>query len=192
MGKELLFINACVRSVSRTHRLAEALENRFYEGYTVNEVNLYEISIPELNEERIRARDEALSRGDFSDPCFDLAKQFSQADRIIVAAPYWDLSFPAVLKTYLEAVSVNGITFMYSAEGIPQGLCKAEKLYYVTTSGGEIGELNYGYDYVKALSTVLFGVKDTVCIRAVGLDLEGADAESVIGNAIDNIKVMEL
>ena len=192
MEKKLLFVNACVRSISRTHRLAEALESRFYDEYSVEEVNLFEISLPMLDEEGIKARDEALLKGDFSDPRYDLAKQFSQADRIIIAAPYWDLSFPAVLKQYLETVSVNGITFCYSSEGVPQGLCRAEKLYYVTTSGGEIGNFNYGYDYVKALVIMLFGVKDTVCIRAVGLDVNFEDSEAILENAINNMKTLEL
>ena len=36
---------------------------------------------------------------------------------IVIAAPYWDLSFPAVLKTYLEQINVLGVTFDYSDDG---------------------------------------------------------------------------
>ena len=40
---------------------------------------------------------------------FDLASQFQQADEIVIAAPYWDLSFPAILKLYLENIYVTGV-----------------------------------------------------------------------------------
>ena len=40
---------------------------------------------------------------------FDLAKQFAEADEVIIAAPFWDLSFPAALKQYFEQINVLGI-----------------------------------------------------------------------------------
>ena len=188
--KKILLINACARKASRTYRLAKALEDRLSTGNHVEEVKLYETELPTLDENRIAMRDRALMEGDFTDSYFDAAKTFREADEIIVAAPYWDLSFPSVLKQYLELVSINGITFRYTPQGIPEGLCKAETLYYVTTAGGEIGELNLGYDYVKALSVMLFGIGRTYCIRAVGLDMEGVDSEAVLENAIENLGIV--
>ena len=41
---------------------------------------------------------------------FDYANAMAQADMIVIAAPYWDMSFPASLKIFLEAASVVGIT----------------------------------------------------------------------------------
>ena len=60
---------------------------------------------------------------------FELARQFAAADQIVIAAPYWDLSFPAALKQYFEQINVLGITFAYTPEGVPKGLCRARKLY---------------------------------------------------------------
>ncbi len=51
-----------------------------------------------------------------------------------------DIEFPANLKQYIEQINVLGITFAYTSEGTPKGLCKAKKLYYVTTVGGGLGE----------------------------------------------------
>ena len=42
------------------------------------------------------------------------AKQFAGADTIVIAAPFWDLSFPAILKTYIENIYVTGIVSRYS------------------------------------------------------------------------------
>ena len=131
---EILFINACVRENSRTLSLAkQVLENL---GGKVEEVKLYEANLSALDAEGMSARDEAAAARDFSDSRFDLARQFASARTIVVAAPYWDLMFPAVLKTYYEAITVNGLTFAYSDKGIPVGLCSAERLIYVTTSDG--------------------------------------------------------
>ena len=70
----------------------------------------------------------------------------------MIAAPFWDLSFPASLRQYLEQVNVPGITFRYTEEGIPVSLCRARRLYYVTTAGGYYFPEEYGYGYVKALA----------------------------------------
>ena len=64
--------------------------------------------------------------------------------------------------------------FRYAPEGYPQGLCKAKKFYYVTTSGGFIGDLDFGFQYAKALTTKLYGIPDVECIRKEGLDIVAA------------------
>ena len=48
---------------------------------------------------------------------FDLAKQLISADHVVIGAPYWDLSFPARLKIYLERCSVDKLTFLYDENG---------------------------------------------------------------------------
>lgn len=35
----------------------------------------------------------------------------------MVAAPFWDLSYPAALRTYVEYISANGLTYHYDASG---------------------------------------------------------------------------
>ena len=45
-----------------------------------------------------------------------------------------------------------GITFQYSTEGLPVGLCKAKKLYYITTAGGNYVPDEFGFGYVDAQS----------------------------------------
>ena len=105
---------------------------------------------------------------DYSDPMFDLAKQFAEADRIVIAAPYWDLSFPASLKQYFEQINVQGITFVYTPEGVPQGLCRAKQLLYVTTAGGNYVPEEFGFGYVKALAQNFYGIPDVQMFQAAG------------------------
>ena len=171
--EEILFINACARQNSRTLDLAQSLLEKI-EG-DVQRLDLYETQLSPLDEQGIVFREQASKEHDFSDKVFDLAKQFAKADTIVIAAPYWDLLFPAILRTYLETVCVSGLTFSYSQEGCPVGLCKAKKAYYVTTAGGYIGENNFGYMYVKALFQQLFAIEQVEFISAEGLDIKPLD-----------------
>ncbi len=175
----ILLVNACVRrEKSRTRRLAQIfLPNEF------SEVVLEQENLRPLDSAGLEQRNRLLDEGRLDDPLFRYAHQFSQADLIVIAAPYWDLAFPALLKCYLEAITVNGITFKYDQEGRPLGLCQAQKLIYVTTSGGYIGEFNLGYTYIQALAAML-GISKTEFAGAEGLDIWGNDPETILQQAI--------
>ena len=182
---ETLFINACARENSRTKELANHLLNKL--SSAVEEVKLYDLKLSPVDENIINLRDEAAKNKDFSNEIFFLAKQFANASRIVVAAPYWDLSFPSVVKSYFEAVTVNGITFAYGENGIPKGLCKAKSLIYVTTSGGPIIH-NMGYEYVATIAKAFYGINDVKCISAEGLDIYGANVEEILKQAKKSAK----
>lgn len=178
--EHILFINACVRPESRTLQLAQLLLSRLPGQAT--EVNLEKERILPLTGPSLLQRSAALEQNDLEAPCFRYAKQFSKADIIVIAAPYWDLSFPASVKSYIEAINVVGITFAYNAQGIPESLCKAKALYYVTTAGGEIFA-NLGFSYIKAVAEAFYHIPVIRCIQAQGLDILGADTESIIDAA---------
>ena len=178
---KILLINACVRPCSRTLELAETLLKKLKGD--VQEIKLYETPLPALDLNGMEKRAQAAQNNDFSDPLFAAAKQFAAADIIVIAAPYWDLMFPAVLKTYLENITVGGITFRYSEEGRPQSLCKAKALHYVTTSGGFIGQNDYGFSYVNALAQNFFGIHEVHRYAAEGLDIFGSDIDAVMRKA---------
>ena len=174
----ILFINACVREESRTRRLAEKILSKFEEPIT--ELKLTDCSFPVADEAFLHFRDSRIKAEDYSDPLFDMAKQFAAADEIVIAAPYWDLSFPAALKQYIEQINVLGVTFLYTPEGYPKGLCRAKRLHYVTTAGGSFVPWEYGYEYIRALAQNFYGIPETVLIKAEGLDIIGADPEKIL------------
>lgn len=181
-----LFINACVRGESRTLTLAKALLERLG-GYEEVKPD----ALKPLGAETLRRRDELIAAGDLSAPELSEARRFASADRIVIAAPYWDLMFPAILKIYLENVTVCGVTFRYTPEGIPEGLCRAKSLYYVTTAGGPIIQ-NFGYDYVTALAKGFYGIPQTEFISAEGLDIWGANVPEILAAAERKIKELRL
>lgn len=168
-------------------RLAEALLAKLNEE-TVH-VALDEISFAVTDEDYLKKRDELISIGEFDNDMFALAKQFAAADTIVIAAPFWDLSFPAKLKQYIEAINVTGVTFEYTPEGIPKGLCNANELYYVMTAGGDYVPWEFGFGYIKALAQNFYGIKNVEIIKAIGLDIVGADVPAIMDEAISNIKL---
>ncbi len=185
----LLFINACVRGKdSRTLQLCERLlarieeENKKDLAFHIEEIRLSTENLLPLNYERLQRRDELLANGIFSDTMFDYANAVAEADMLVIAAPYWDMSFPSSLKVFFEAASVVGITFDYAEDGSPVGLCQAQDMYYVTTSGGYIGDCNFGFEYVNALCK-LYGIENSHFVSAQGLDMEGADVEAILNQA---------
>ena len=111
------------------------------------------------------------------------AKQFAEAERIVIAAPHWDLSFPASLKTYVEYICAIGVTFDYNEQGQPFGLCNAKELWFVTTAGGPILSDEPGFGYIQALCQRFFGIPKLHYIKAEGLDIVGADVEEILAEA---------
>lgn len=176
----ILFINACVREEeSRTLTLATHIMTKTNED--IVEVNLQHENLMPLNHNTLLKRDILIINKNFNDEMFRFANQFASADKIIIATPYWDLGFPAILKIYLEHITVSGITFKYD-NCKPFGLCKAKKLIYVTTSGGPIIE-DFGYPYIKSLCQNLFGIKETYCYKSENLDIELIKKEELLEKA---------
>lgn len=179
----ILFVNACPRENSRTLELAkEVLANLHGE---VREIPLYPNGAEGLTPQTLQLREELSAARDFSHPMFDRAKEFAAAD-VVLAAPYWDLLFPAKVRAYLEEVTVTGVSFRYSEEGIPVGLCKAKQLIYVTSAGGPI-VWNMGYEYVEKLARALYGISDVRLVKAEGLDIRGADTAAIMEKAKEEI-----
>lgn len=180
----ILYVNGCVRSESRTDRIARALLEKLGGDYV--ELKLDEEDLAPLSEAALEKRTERISKGDYSSPAFRYAKQFAGADVIVISAPYWDLSFPAALKIYIENVYVTGIVTRYGTDGRPVGLCRAEKLYYVTTAGGPYVP-DYSFDYIKEMAVHFFGIKEAELIKAENLDIDGASADEIVRQAIDKL-----
>ncbi len=185
MPDKILFVNSCVRPESRTLILAE----RVLSGLDgdIEEVNLEKEKIMPMDGKTAALRDKAVCEDPEGSPLLCCARQFVSADVIVIAAPYWDLSFPAMLKAYMEAVTVCGVSFYYTPEGLPVGLCKARELIYVTTAGGSIGDPDYGFGYIKALSENFYGIGKVIRFYAENLDITGADVQNILQKTLDEI-----
>ena len=176
----VLFVNACLRGEqSRTLTLCR----EYLEGVDdVEEVNLAELKLEPYYGPSAAYRAQLEKDGQFDDPMFDLGRQFAAADEIVIGAPYWDLSFPSALKVYIEHAAVMGVTFHYTDEGRCEGLCRARHLTYITTGGGQVAAMNYGYEYLQGIAT-MFGIPETRFAAAENLDVVGADIEANLNAA---------
>lgn len=181
---KILFINACIRPKSRTYILANHLLRKL--NGQVEELNLENEAIPALNTVSLKYRQDLLAAERFEDPMLRYARQFKEADVIVIAAPYYDLSFPSALKNYLEAICCVGLTFYYDENEVAQTHTKARKLYYVSTGGGELKK-QFGYEYVKALVGEFFHIFDVQGFFAEKLDLLGSDPAAIIRDALAEI-----
>lgn len=189
---KVLFVDACPRNreVSRSYQLGKAFLDEYLRlnpSAAVVEYRLDDQMFQPLTGQAEMDRSSKLASGNLDAPMFKPAWDFAQADRIVICAPYWDYAFPACLKTFIEHVCVYGITFRY-VNGMPEGLCRAEHLVYLTTAGSPIGPDNWGGDYLKAVTSKLLGVKAFHQISADGLDLDGADVNALVNAAISRSK----
>lgn len=185
----LLFIDGCVSQrgpASRTRRLADAFLSAFREARPEAEVEtvaLEKLDLAPFLPAALDEREALASIGAFDAPVFDLARQFRRADRIAAAAPFWDLSFPAVMRTYIEHISANGLTYHYEHDGC-HGDCGAERLLYLTTGGDFERPESLGVLYWRQLAA-MFGIPRFDYVFAGGLDVDPAQAPALLEAACE-------
>lgn len=179
----LLFINAAFREGSRTKALADKLL-KSYDGSMITEVKLYAGHLKPLDGERLTLYNNCVKEKNFDDPLFDPAKQFAEADEIVIAAPFWNYTLPAVLHDYLELVCSQGVTFDLGTDGRYHSLCKAKKLTFITTAGGYIPENDHAFSYIKDLCEVFFDIREIRYVKADGLDVYGNDPVQILKDAL--------
>lgn len=185
--KQLLYVDCCIRGEqSRTRKLAEAFLAALPQEWQVTRLDLMREGLQPLMPDTLAQRDEAAARGELDAPRFRYAHQIAAADAVVMAAPFWDLSFPALLKIYIENVSVDGITFKSTAEGL-KGLCRGTELVFLTTRGGIYSEGNdweQGVPYLAAIQK-FFGFDRFHAIAADGLDVQGFDGVGELHRAME-------
>ena len=138
-------------------------------GLKVAERDLTRAELPVMTAELSRRREELAAEGQ-EDPLLLPRPGDGPGGSGGGGSPYWDLGFPAALKVYLEWACTLGITFGYTQAGEQRGLCRAERLIYITTAGGPLEDRNFGYEYVRGVAGML-GITNTHCVAAQGLDI---------------------
>lgn len=163
----LIYINACMRAGSRTQRIATPIIQELCKRYNVETVDLTKNMYPVADNNTLEDRNQGIVPQEH----VAIAKKIAAADRIVIAAPFWDMSFPSALKVFFENMSLFGVTFDSNAKEC-YGLCKAEKVMYITTRGMNINTgdpLEQATPYIKALSH-LWGWGGLTVISAQNMD----------------------
>ena len=158
--KKLVVIDACVRQgESRTRRIGD----RIVEAIKARYSEIHRYNLAETYAQR--------SNGIIPEWAAEAAGRIAAADAIVIMAPFWDMSFPAVLKCFLEQVSLFGITFDDNGETCV-GLCKKAPVLYITTRGMDIrtgSAREQATPYLKALAS-LWGLGKVTTIAAANMD----------------------
>ncbi len=181
--KSLVVINACVRQAdSRTLRIAEPVIEALAKRYKITRYDLPDMDIVPLNPELFAER----GLGEIPSWASEAASAIAGADRILIAAPFWDMSFPAVLKCFFEQTSLFDITFTNNGNTCV-GLCKAPKVLYITTRGMDIPTGNLreqATPYLKALGS-LWNLGELTTISARNMDYSSEEEiEKKISRAV--------
>lgn len=116
------------------------------------------------DEDRTSTHRQILSRSD------DLVAELQAADVIVIGAPMYNFSVPAVLKAWIDMIARARLTFEYTENG-PRGLLEGKKAYVVVPSGGvPVGSpADFATPYLRhALKFV--GITDVEFIGAQGAD----------------------
>ena len=143
---------------------------------------LYGAGFPAVDSRILHDRDSGIVPEEYA----EMARRIAAADRIVIAAPFWDMSFPSELKVFIENMSLFHITFD-SDDRHCYGLCKCEKVLYITTRGMDIrtgDPLEQATPYLRALS-YLWGLGELYVISAENMDYSSPDViEGKISEAI--------
>ena len=191
---KLLFIDSCISQrgpASRTRALAEAFFSAFRESHPqaeVETVHVEDLDLKPFLPAALDERDALVSVGAFDAPVFDLARQFRGADKIVVAAPFWDLSFPAALRIYMEHISVCGLCYHYECDGC-HGDCRAARLAYLSTGGDVERPDGLGVLHWKQLASMC-GIPQFDYVFAGGLDLDPEKAPEIMAAACERARAL--
>ena len=181
--KKLFYIDACLRDGSNTKKIAEAVISELSKRYDIETIRLSDHNFPVVNNDILNDRNNSYVPEEY----VEIARKIAAADRLVIAAPFWDMSFPSALKVFFENMSLFGVTFD-SNDKECYGLCKAEKVMYITTRGMNISTgdpLEQATPYIKALSH-LWGWGELTVISARNMDYSSPEEiEEKIADAIN-------
>jgi FMN-dependent NADH-azoreductase len=190
--KKVLYIkaNAKKEGESRTFKISDRFIEAYKKSHPEDEVttlDLYKEGIDFLPVGKLDELHRPKPGEGKDNPILKYAFQFLEADKYVIAEPLWNLSIPAILKAYLDYITVNGITFKYTADG-PVGLCAGKKAVNITSRGGAYLEgpgsaFEMGDRYLRTLFAFL-GIRDFKTISAEELDVIGNDVDAIVGKAI--------
>lgn len=193
---KVLYIKATVKpeGQSRTVKVSD----QFIEEYKLRNpedeimtLDLYNENIDFLKGEDLGAVFGPKDETSKTHPVLKYAYQFVEADKYVISAPMWNLSVPAIVKAYIDYVSVSGITFKYTENG-PVGMCGGKKAVYVVTRGGSYSEgpaamFEMGERYLRTIFG-FFGITDFTTIALDNLDVVGEDVDAIMERGLKQVE----
>lgn len=189
---KILYIKANCKpdGVSRTFKISDAFIEAYKQNHPsdcVTTLDLYDENIRFLSAEDLNAVFGPKTPESRNHPILKYAYQFAESDKYVIAEPLWNLNIPAILKAYIDYVTVTGISFKYTEQG-PIGMLNGKKAVNIVARGGgyqsgPMAAFEMGDRYLRTIFG-FFGITDFTTIAAEELDVMGQDVEAIVGKAI--------
>ena len=121
----------------------------------------------------------------------ELSDQFASADKYVFVTPFWNFSFPAIMKAYIDSIAVAGKAFKYTEQG-PIGLLTDKKALHIQARGGvysegPAAEIEMGHRYLNVIMN-FFGVPSFEGLFIEGHNAMPDKAQEIKENAIARAK----
>lgn len=194
--KKVLYIKANVKpeGESRTFKISDTFIEEYKKLNPEDEVtvlDLYKENIDFLRLEDLGSVFGPKTEESKNHPILKYAYQFLEADKVVLAAPMWNLGMPAIVKAYFDYITVTGVTFGYTANG-PAGFAKGEKAMIISGRGGNysvapMDALEMGERYARTIFNFL-GIKKVESLAGEMLDVQEVDTEKILNDTIEKAK----
>jgi FMN-dependent NADH-azoreductase len=160
-----------VRRLNRRYPGADLLERDLTSGVDFLSEGWVQANMTNADE-RTRAQREFLAVSD------QLVSELDSADVILITAPVYNFSIPAVLKAWIDMVCRTRLTFRYTENG-PEGLLRDRPVYLVMASGGiPFGSTaDFASGYLRHILGFM-GIRDVRCVYAEGTSANASASEN--------------
>jgi FMN-dependent NADH-azoreductase len=194
-------VNPQVDEASFSTRLAQVFLDEYKTANptdTVTTLDLYKETVPFIDGDVLAAWGKAGAGEELSavelekvTRMGELVEQFLQADKVIFSAPMWNLSFPPLMKAYIDNILIAGKTFKYTENG-PVGLASDKKVVLLEARGGvysegPAAELEFTQSYLRTVMGFI-GVQDFHLVVAEGMAYTPAEADNILAKASEKAK----
>lgn len=105
-----------------------------------------------------------------------LVAELQAADAIVIGAPVYNFSVPAVFKAWIDQVARAGLTFSYTQNG-PVGLLENKKAYVTLASGGT--QMGSDIDFASGWLSHILGFMGIHDVEMVAADRTMMDDDSI-------------
>ena len=176
---------------SRTFKISDFFMEEYKKIHPNDEIQTLDLYKEDINFLSLKDLEDIGSKKDGTvgeSKVLKYAYEFAKADKYIFAAPMWNLSFPAILKVYIDYISVSGITFKYTEKGAV-GLLNNKKAIHIVSRGGyhKGSEREMGDKYIRKILEFL-GINDISTIEIEGLDVQGVNINEKIEEGKEEAK----
>jgi len=195
--KNTLIVNYTPREGSNTKRLVDSFLNQNKNKTNITFLDLAKDTPDLLLEENLNLyvkrnfgglqlsdeEEQVLAKND------KLVTQVLAADYIVIATPMYNMSIPATVKAWIDAIIQAGKTFSQGPEGL-KGLCEGKQGLVLMTSGSDFGVAPLsGMNYATTLLNACLGLIGipTENITAFGLQQHGDRANQILDVAKEKI-----